>query len=85
MVPNIHPAVLMNTTDDVIVPQLLLMVVKVWVQLLLLKLSILPYLFQRVILHQAAILKNSHQKVLLRFACSSLYRFQETTRVPPQR
>lgn len=55
---------LMNPTVDVIVQQLLFMVVQGGVHILVPQPCILPDLLQRVLLQQAAILKNSHQQVL---------------------
>lgn len=49
---------------DVIVQQLLIVVVQGGVHLLVPQPSILPDLLQGVVLHQGAILKNSHQQVL---------------------
>lgn len=54
----------MNPIDDVIVQQLLFVVVQGGVHLLIPQPCVLPDLLQRVVLHQAAILKNSHQQVL---------------------
>lgn len=55
---------LMNAIDNVIVQQLLLLVVQGGVHLLVPQPSILPDLLQGVVLHQAAVLKYSHQQVL---------------------
>lgn len=57
-------AALMNAVDDVIVQQLLFMVVQSGVHLLVPQTSVLPDLLQGVVQHQAAILKNRHQKIL---------------------
>lgn len=55
---------LMNPIDDVIVQHLLFVVVQGGVHFLVPQPSVLPDLLQGVVLHQAAILKNSHQQVL---------------------
>lgn len=62
--PTRSPGVLMDAADDVVVQQLPFVVVQVWVWLVVLKQSVFPDLVQRVVLQQAAILKNSHQEVL---------------------
>ena len=54
----------MNAIDNVIAQQLLLRVVQGGVHLLVPQPSILPDLLQGVVLHQAAVLKDSHQQVL---------------------
>lgn len=75
---------LMNPVDDVIVQQLLFVIVQDGVELLVLQSSIFPDLLQGVVLDQAAVLKHSHQQVLLWFASSSLYCLQESIGVSPQ-
>lgn len=55
---------LMNAVDDVVMQQLMFVVVQGGVHLLVPQPSVLPDLLQGVVLHQAAILKNSHQQVL---------------------
>lgn len=55
---------LVNPVDDVIVLQLLFTVVQGGIHLLVRQPSVLPDLLQGVVLHQAAVLKHSHQQVL---------------------
>lgn len=55
---------LMNPVNDMIVQQLLFLVVQGGIQLFVPQPSVFPDLLQRVVLHQATVLKNSHQQVL---------------------